>query len=198
MPHLVVFDIETEGLDDSKDAILEIGAIVVDADTLEELGRFECLCPTSREQHEQSDFIQRMHTENGLFAEIESAAENEELNTLSRADWDLSLFLRALLGEEKAVLAGFSVGTFDHRFVRTQLPLAARLLSHRVVDFGDRCEWLWKVCGGERIKPLRVPHRAMADCAVELKCAREAQERLAAMGRALARVTAEWDEEMGV
>lgn len=163
----VVLDLETSGLNPTKDQILELGAIAVD-EQLAEIARVSYLAhfPPSRTE-EVSAFVRDMHAKNGLWEDIDFRGG------LLLADIDTS-FSKWLLElgatKESVVLAGHSIH-FDHGFIKAQLLTTSTLLSHRLMDFGALNRFMLDC--GLAVRPTpEMPHRAMADCEIELEGAR--------------------------
>lgn len=174
----LVLDLETSGLDPAKDQILEVGAIAVTAE-LEEIARFERVVWFSGWCVEGvSPFVREMHTKNGLWGDCERAPASPVRVDSELAGWLVSLGARP----GSVVLAGHSIH-FDHGFLKAQFPETAKLLSHRLMDFGAFARFLRESCGAMYLPNAEMPHRAMADCEIELAEAREMRRAILDLGR---------------
>lgn len=127
-------DIETTGVDESEDSILEIGMLVTDWDLHSfDSGFHACIRPSlwRWKRKGMSPEARRMHEANGLLEEIDTA-------TLPPARWAIAAmddYLRPYLADRGLLLAGSSVD-FDRRFLRRLHPdlFDERILGHRVMD----------------------------------------------------------------
>ncbi len=153
-------DLETSGLHEQNDQILEVAAIfgsIVDGKFVESK-RFERVLPLTTNIEDWHPAVIAMHSKNGLLAEaIAAKKEGRFGNALVECDRELA----QVAGYGKRwTLLGNSVH-FDLRFVRRVFPTFASRLSHRCFDISATrlfCESLGMVT-----EPAEVPHRAMAD-----------------------------------
>lgn len=133
-------DLETTGLDPNEPGamILEWGYVLA-ADDID--GDFSVLDSCSSpiacdvDPTKLDPYVKKMHTTNGLLAEIR-LAESGSLPTIEESDEMLLSVCQELSGQEKPkgiVLAGSSVH-FDLGWVRVHMPRFAACLSHRVFD----------------------------------------------------------------
>ncbi len=193
-PTYLFLDIETTGLMKKRvlgdgcmeckaPHILEVCALLYNADwTLQ--SRFKCIIPLDEyglKKEELEPFIQKMHTENGLFAAMEGGtstgvygnAFGERVSSLVSAketwkDWTEDASSRSGDKHGKLVLLGKNIAGFDVPIMEAWGFDMSRF-HHRVVDIGT-LGWL-----GGVPKALVVPasvvtaagvpaHRAEADC----------------------------------
>jgi oligoribonuclease (3'-5' exoribonuclease) len=156
----LVLDIETTGLDASSDDILELGVIAL-LDDDKPRASYHAFGQRTKKMEEIAQVVQTMHNHNGLFAaSLDDPLRTENCHELDErfADWLRELGCK----EGQGVLIGFSIA-FDRRFIDTQMPRAAKLLSHRMQDIGN----FTRMCIGWGL-PVpampAMPHRAMEDC----------------------------------
>lgn len=139
--NLLWLDLETTGLDPNIHDILEIGAVVTNADLVEIPGaQFQCVITQPELSLVGIDpFVINMHLENGLF---EECADANRSVPLAHAQHLLTSFAVAhrcfdcFDAEGKAYrtpLCG-STPSFDRGFLRVEMPGFERKLSHHHVD----------------------------------------------------------------
>lgn len=162
----IVLDLETTGLSPQDDAILEVGAIAIDAD-FNVLSRFESLV---KPKHlNMNAFVLAMHAKNGLSAELQLKAE--ALLPLAEVDADLAnwfISLKCDLGD--VVLVGNSIA-FDVSFIKAQMPRTATYLHYRTLDLSAIARF-FKASGVALPEQDEVAHRSMPDCEQELIAAK--------------------------
>lgn len=158
---LVWVDLEMTGLDVHRHVIVEVAALVTDAD-LNILGEGVDLVvhATEEELAHMDDFVTAMHNNSGLTAQIrESTVTMEEAE-----DAVLDLIATHCSPEHPAPLAGNSIAT-DRMFIREQMPRLDAALHYRMVDVSSIKElarrWYPKAYFNQPAKGLA--HRALAD-----------------------------------
>lgn len=158
---LVWVDLEMTGLDLSRHVIVEVAALVTDAD-LNILGEGVDLVvhATEEELAQMDDFVTNMHNESGLTAQI-----RESTVTMAEAeDAVLELIAEHCSPEHPAPLAGNSIAT-DRAFIREQMPRLDAALHYRMVDVSSVKElarrWFPKAYYNQPAKGMA--HRALAD-----------------------------------
>jgi oligoribonuclease len=128
MKNLLWVDLEMTGLDDLKDRILEVAAVVTDLELRprEEFHRVVYQPPEVLEN--MNDWCKRTHGESGLTAAVPHGTPLEQVeNEL------IALVDRHFSAGERPVLAGNSVGN-DQRFITRYMPRLTARLHYRVVD----------------------------------------------------------------
>jgi len=153
-------DIETTGLDQEQCPILEVACIVTDG-VLEELGRIHYVrhwpsTPESRALMGVSPVVEKVHTDNGLWALC-----NKEGVSLGQLDTSIAGGVRELCGDEKPVLAGSSVH-FDRTFIARQMPSLHAALHYRNFDV-TTLRLMAAIAGQAETKEGARPGRASRD-----------------------------------
>ena len=158
---LVWVDLEMTGLDPDRHVIVEVAALVTDAD-LNILGEGVDLVvhATDEELAEMDDFVTNMHERSGLTPLI-----RESTVTMEQAeDAVLELISTHCNPDHPAPLAGNSIAT-DRAFIRDQMPRLDAALHYRMVDGSSIKElarrWFPKAYFNQPAKGLA--HRALAD-----------------------------------
>ncbi len=158
---LVWVDLEMTGLDPERHVIVEVAALVTDAD-LNILGEGVDLVvhATDEELAEMDDFVTNMHERSGLTPLI-----RESTVTMEQAeDAVLELIARHCSPDHPAPLAGNSIAT-DRAFIKDQMPRLDAALHYRMVDVSSVKElarrWFPKAYFNQPAKGLA--HRALAD-----------------------------------
>lgn len=158
---IVWVDLEMTGLDTSRHVIVEVAALVTDAQ-LEILddGLDLVVHATEDELAEMDDFVLNMHTENGLLDEIRSSS----VSIKEAEDAVLTLIEKHCDPDHPAPLAGNSIAT-DRSFIREQMPRLDAALHYRMIDVSTIKElsrrWFPRAYYNQPEKGLA--HRALAD-----------------------------------
>lgn len=158
---LVWMDLEMTGLDLSRHVIVEVAALVTDAE-LNILGEGVDLVVSATEDElaEMDDFVTNMHQTNGLLDEIRSST----VSLKDAEDAVLALIEEHCAPEHPAPLAGNSIAT-DRSFIREQMPRLDKALHYRMVDVSSIKElarrWFPRVYFNQPDKGMA--HRALAD-----------------------------------
>ncbi|OIR41135.1 oligoribonuclease [Corynebacterium sp. NML140438] len=158
---IVWVDLEMTGLDTSRHVIVEVAALVTDAqlEILDE-GLDLVVHATEDELAEMDDFVLNMHTENGLLDEIRSSS----VSIKEAEDAVLALIAKHCDPDHPAPLAGNSIAT-DRSFIREQMPRLDAALHYRMIDVSTIKElsrrWFPRAYYNQPEKGLA--HRALAD-----------------------------------
>lgn len=158
---IVWIDLEMTGLDIHKHTIVEVAALITDAD-LNVLGEgVDVVVHASEEElGRMNEFVTNMHESSGLLAEI-----RESTVILKEAeDAVLELIAKHCDSEHPAPLAGNSIGT-DRGFIREYMPRLDEALHYRMIDVSTVKElarrWAPRVYYHQPEKDMS--HRALAD-----------------------------------
>ncbi|CAB0706849.1 oligoribonuclease [Corynebacterium diphtheriae] len=158
---LVWIDLEMTGLELDRHVIVEVAALITDAD-LNIIGEGVDLVvhATPEQLAEMDDFVATMHTSSGLLEEI-----NASTVSLQEAEEAvLALIAQHCDPEHPAPLAGNSIAT-DRSFIRAQMPRLDKALHYRMVDVSSLKElsrrWAPRVYFNQPYKGMA--HRALAD-----------------------------------
>ncbi|CAB0612144.1 oligoribonuclease [Corynebacterium diphtheriae] len=158
---LVWIDLEMTGLELDRHVIVEVAALITDAD-LNIIGEGVDLVvhATPEQLAEMDDFVTTMHTSSGLLEEI-----NASTVSLQEAEEAvLALIAQHCDPEHPAPLAGNSIAT-DRSFIRAQMPRLDKALHYRMVDVSSLKElsrrWAPRVYFNQPDKGMA--HRALAD-----------------------------------
>jgi len=160
MDNLVWIDCEMTGLNLSRDALIEVAALVTDKD-LNVLGAGVdvVIKPPDAALAQMDAFVTQMHTHSGLLPELAHGVSLEE------AEQTVLAYIREFVPEAgKAPLAGNTIGT-DRSFLARDLPKLESYLHYRSVDVSSIKElarrWYPRVvfCAPDK----QGNHRALAD-----------------------------------
>jgi oligoribonuclease len=159
--HLVWIDCEMTGLDLGKDALIEIAALVTDAN-LNVLGDGVDLVIHADEPllEGMPDVVREMHAKSGLTDEVRNSTV-----TMAEAERQVLAYIRTYVPDPRtAPLAGNSIGTDRGFIARDMLELDAHL-HYRMVDVSSIKElcrrWFPRIYYAQPEKGLA--HRALAD-----------------------------------
>jgi oligoribonuclease (3'-5' exoribonuclease) len=168
---LIFCDLETAGLREDKDAILELALVAVHVPTFEIKARFsnvirpDIWSTVKRNLHEK---VLAMHTASGLAAELDAGAGSPAHIVEGLA----VSFVREHAPETLAwhtPLAGANPD-FDRRFLRKQMPKLHGTFHYRNFDVRSITQIQDWVFGQAHVES---PHRALADCEQAIRQVRE-------------------------
>jgi len=172
-----VIDIETTGLKPEQHQILELTLIITDPKSTIELGGYHAFVHYDHPAHlwqEADEYVKKMHTENGLWAEHAQACAEGRAKSLTQIGSEFAACVRHFCGPDPKVLPlGCNVEALDVPFLRYWLPEAASVLHYRSINVSSLREIVRDELGVEFEKEVK-PHRSTQDCrdAIELyhKC----------------------------
>ena len=157
---IVWIDCEMTGLDLVADALIEVAAIVTDAELhpLDE-GVDVIITPPAEALAQMGEVVTTMHTTSGLLAELDAGLTMAEAERIV-----LDYIRRHVPTARKAPLAGNSVGT-DRGFIARDMPDLEAFLHYRIIDVSSIKElarrWYPRVYYQAPAK--NGGHRALAD-----------------------------------
>ncbi|APU13405.1 MULTISPECIES: oligoribonuclease [Actinoalloteichus] len=158
---LVWIDCEMTGLDLKSDALIEIAALVTDAD-LNVLGEGVDIVIRTEESalDGMPEVVRQMHSRSGLTEEVRRSTV-----TMAEAERRVLEFVREYVPDARtAPLAGNSIGT-DRGFIARDMPELDAHLHYRMVDVSSVKElcrrWYPRIYFAQPEKGLA--HRALAD-----------------------------------
>lgn len=156
MEKVLWLDIETTGLSEIKDEILEIGMIVTDKHYAV-LDQFEVVIgKDSRDLLKMNDWCRKTHTESGL---VDHCLYSQV--SIYEASDKACEFIKLHFPDSKPVLHGNSVH-FDKKFIDLHMPDVRDLLHYRLVDVSSVKEFL-RPLGITYKADKPVSHRAIED-----------------------------------
>lgn len=158
---IVWVDLEMTGLDPDRHVIVEVAALVTDADlNILDEGVDLVVHATEAELAKMDGVVRNMHSENGLLADI--AASTVTITEAEEAV--LGLVEKHCDPAHPAPLAGNSIAT-DRSFIRKHMPRLDEALHYRMIDVSTVKElarrWFPKTYYKQPEKGLA--HRALAD-----------------------------------
>ncbi len=157
---IVWVDLEMTGLDPDRHVIVEVAALVTDAElNILDDGIDLVVHATDAELAEMDDFVTEMHGSSGLTEQIKASAV-----TIEEAEEAVLGLVEKHCGEHRPPLAGNSIAT-DRSFIRAQMPRLDAALHYRMIDVSTVKEltrrWFPKAYYNQPAKGMA--HRALAD-----------------------------------
>ena len=161
LDRIVWIDCEMTGLDPSTHVLVEIAAIVTDANlNILDKGLDIVIHATDDELAKMDDFVTQMHTKNGLTDEIRKST----VSVGEAEDAVLDYAKKWVNAPRTAPLAGNSIAS-DRKFIAAYMPKLDEFLHYRMIDVSSIKElahrWYPKVYQNQPKKGLA--HRALAD-----------------------------------
>ena len=158
---IVWVDLEMTGLDPSRHVIVEVAALVTDAElNILDEGVDLVVHATDAELAKMDDFVTQMHSDNGLLDDIKASTVSIE----EAEGAVLELVEKHCDPAHPAPLAGNSIAT-DRTFIKAQMPRLDAALHYRMIDVSTVKElsrrWFPKAYFNQPQKGMA--HRALAD-----------------------------------
>ena len=158
---IVWIDLEMTGLDPKRHVIVEVAALVTDAElNILDEGLDIVVGASEPELAEMDDFVTKMHTDNGLLDEIKAST----VSVREAEDAVLELLEKHCDPAHPAPLAGNSIAT-DRAFIREHMPRLDAALHYRMIDVSTVKEltrrWFPRAYFNQPDKGMA--HRALAD-----------------------------------
>lgn len=158
---IVWVDLEMTGLDPARHVIVEVAALVTDAElNIIDEGVDLVVHATDAQLAEMDDFVTQMHSNNGLLDDIKAST----VSLAEAEDAVLALVEKHCDPAHPAPLAGNSIAT-DRTFIRAQMPRLDAALHYRMIDVSTVKElsrrWFLKAYYNQPQKGMA--HRALAD-----------------------------------
>lgn len=157
---IVWIDLEMTGLDPQRHVVVEVAALVTDAElNILDDGIDLVVHATDAELTEMDDFVTEMHGSSGLTEQIKASTV-----TLREAEEAVLELVDKHCGEHRPPLAGNSIAT-DRTFIRAHMPELDERLHYRMIDVSTIKEltrrWYPKAYYNQPEKGMA--HRALAD-----------------------------------
>lgn len=157
---IVWIDLEMTGLDPQRHVIVEVAALVTDAELNILDGGIDLVVhATDAELAEMDDFVTEMHGSSGLTEQIKASTV-----ALREAEEAVLELVDKHCGEHRPPLAGNSIAT-DRTFIRAHMPELDERLHYRMIDVSTIKEltrrWYPKAYYNQPGKGMA--HRALAD-----------------------------------
>ncbi len=180
MDKITFIDLETTGLNDEVDHILEVGVLRVDAKTLEQEAcgswpvHYHFEIPSRKQPVRmptafliEDPFVLKMHTDNGLIAECDGEL-SLPIDQVESAVLQQFHSVENVRNNNKIIIGGFSP-TFDLAFIRSCMPNLHAVMHHRSVNVSTMrdCYNAWReLSSGDmpELPKVDIPHRALGDC----------------------------------
>lgn len=126
---IVWIDCEMTGLDEVRDELVEVAAVITDFDLNPlDQGIDVVIKPSAAALENMNDFVTQMHTSSGLITELDAGT------TVAEAQTQVLEYIKQHVPESgKAPLGGNSVGT-DKVFLTKQMPELVDHLHYRIID----------------------------------------------------------------
>jgi oligoribonuclease len=128
-PYIAWCDCEMTGLNIVRDELIEVAFLVTDYNlNIQDEGFDIVIKPSDSALNNMDDFVKKMHTKNGLLAELDQG------KTVSEVDQVTIEYLQQFETQSRSLLlAGNSISS-DRKFINKQMPLTDKFLHYRLID----------------------------------------------------------------
>jgi oligoribonuclease len=153
--HFLWLDMEMSGLDEKKDVILEIAAIITDNDFNFVDSYHRIIYQPQEVLDNMDDWCKKTHGKSGLTEEVKTGI------LLHHSEMEICEFVTKHFGKERAILCGNSIHQ-DRKFIDQYMKDFAKLLHYRIVDVSSFKEIFRRKYNME-FKKTTDAHRALGD-----------------------------------
>lgn len=177
MDKLLWVDLETTGDDRERDEILEVAAVLTDANlvTKVEFNSAAGLTLAGAARLAELPVVMQMHAHSGLLADLGESRMTRQ----AHAEWlaQVETEILSWFGpEEKITLAGSGVASFDKVFIEKHMPRLGQRLTYFSMDIGPVRRFYKLACGENLVEAnADKTHRALDDIRCHLAEARAFQ-----------------------
>lgn len=141
---IIFLDLETTGVDEKEDEIIEVGLVMLDATQPDfpEIGSFtHIIMPSDAAfmRMARKPVVRDMHKKNGLYQEVEALLPANYMAYSSlRVDEEISAWIKEFVGNDSTQIpyGGSGVAHFDRRFIKKYLPRFDKMITHWALDVG--------------------------------------------------------------
>lgn len=143
---IIFLDLETTGVDEKVDEIIEVGAVMLDATSSDypEIGHYShIILPTETafQRMDGKQVVRDMHKKNGLYDAIINIRGLSSMNyqySPNFVDTQLIEWIQGFVGRDNTQIpyGGSGVAHFDRRFIKKYLPRFDKMLTHWALDVG--------------------------------------------------------------
>ena len=157
--NILWLDVETTGLEPTKDSLLEVGCFVTN-------GKLEIISPIfeaviyhdpTKIESQMNNYVYNMHHESGLLNLVTTQGLE-----LKEAEQKLIEFVSPYVTDNMIILGGNTVH-FDKNFLRYNMPTLSQILHYRIIDVSTLRETL-EIVYGKTYPKSKPAHRSVADC----------------------------------
>lgn len=167
--YLLWMDLETTGSKEEIEEILEVGAVVTNAN-LDIIAADQWVVYPKNEMRllRMDPVVVDMHSDSGL---LRTLLKMKPTVQIDRVDFLVREFVKPYLINGKIPLAGSGVAHFDMRFIVKYMPTTFRALNFAPYDIGSVRRW-FRLAGIENDIDDGKTHRALDDVMTHIKEAR--------------------------
>lgn len=160
----LILDTETTG-NQAEDELIEIGMVMLDVPSLNELGRFTCVMepsPRAFRRLMENDVVRKMHEANGLLADLQAGLSVPH----EVCDNRIERWLAQYTSERSHIpYGGSGVSHFDRQYIDKQLPKLSKRITYWALDVGA-ARRIAALQGGSTHSIDAKTHRALDDALV--------------------------------
>jgi oligoribonuclease len=182
--HKYIFwiDLETTGSDldtvnehsgvRTRHEIIEIGAVITDMKLNVHDGRSHVI-GHQIDMENVAPVVVDMHTKNGLWKDVAKSTL-----TIGEADNELAEWIKRFNGNDHMAFAGSGIMHFDRKFIRRDLPLLDKRITHWGLDVGVIRRTFKFLLGSEEWPEDNKSHRAIDDALFHIEEMRFALDKM--------------------
>ncbi len=164
--HILFLDLETTGNQVEHDEIIEVGLVMLDANTLEEVGSFTAVARPSDKalmRMVNNKVVREMHKVNGLFDDVIEFDDSTYDGQIGAIDIRVAEWINTFVpGTDHIPYGGSGVSHFDRKFIDKYMTRLSRRITFWAYDVGAVRRTAAKV-GYPWLNQDAKNHRALVD-----------------------------------